>query len=256
MVGALKWGPIFLPRRVRGMQMDAGQALEQLEELGTAQNRKIYGRHGVREQMFGVSFANLNKLAKSIKRDHSLALELWDSGNHDARVLATMVADPGQADDALLEAWAAELDSYVITDAFSGFVGKTSYAKAKAEQWTGAEGEWPGRAGWHLVAHLAMKDQNLPDAYFGTLLETIEAEVHTRKNRVRDAMNNALIAIGIRNADLKEQALAAAARIGKVEVDHGETGCKTPDATQYIHRTLARREQKAKAAAEKAAAKG
>ena len=236
--------------------MNVEQALEQLEEMGTAQNRKVYARHGVREQMFGVSFANQNKLAKSIKRDHTLAVELWDSGNHDARILATMVADPALADDGFLEAWAAELDSYVITDAFSGFVGKTSHARAKAEQWTGAEGEWQGRAGWHLVAHLAMKDQDLPDSYFGALLATIEAEVHSRKNRVRDAMNNALIAIGIRNAELQEQALAAAARIGKVEVDHSETGCKTPDATDYIHRTLARREQKARAAAEKAAARG
>ena len=155
----------------------------------------------------------------------------------------------------LLEGWAEELDSYVITDAFSGLVGKTSHARARAEQWTGAEAEWPGRAGWHLVAHLAMKDQDLPDSYFEAQLATIEAEVHSRKNRVRDAMNNALIAIGIRNAELQEQALAAAARIGKVEVDHGETGCKTPDATEYIHRTLARREQKARAAAEKAAAR-
>ena len=235
--------------------MNVEQALAQLEEMGTAQNRKIYTRHGVREQMFGVSFGNLNKLAKSIKRDHSLAVELWSSGNHDARVLATMVADPSQADETFLEGWATELDSYVITDAFSGFVGKTPHARARAEHWTTADGEWPGRAGWHLVAHLAMKDQSLPDAYFTALLATIEGEIHSRKNRVRDAMNNALIAIGIRNADLQEQALAAAARIGKVDVDHGETGCKTPDATEYIHRTLARREQKAKAAAEKAAAK-
>ena len=83
-------------------------------------------------------------------------------------------------------------------------------------------------------------------------LATIEGEIHARKNRVRDAMNSALIAIGIRNDALEEQALAAATRIGKVEVDHGETGCKTPDAADYIRRTLDRRRQKAAAAAEKA----
>ena len=100
-----------------------------------------------------------------------------------------------------------------------------------------------------------MKEQDLPDSYFVARLDTIESEIHSRKNRVRDAMNNALIAIGIRNPALEQLALAAASRIGKVAVDHGETGCKTPDATEYIQRTLARREQKAKAAAEKAAAK-
>ena len=233
--------------------MNLQEAIQQLEEMGTSQNRKVYARHGVGPDMFGVSYANLNKLAKSIKRDHSLAFELWASGNHDARVLATMVADPSQADDELLVAWASDLDSYVITDAFSGFVGKTYLAQAKSEEWISSQGEWPGRAGWHLVAHLAMKAPDLSDDYFAARLSTIEDEIHARKNRVRDAMNNALIAIGIRNPFLEEQALAAAARIGKVEVDHGETGCKTPDAAQYIRRTLARREQKARAAAEKAA---
>ena len=235
--------------------MNLQEAMRQLEELGTAQNRKVYARHGVSDDMFGVSFANQNKLAKTIKRDHALALELWATGNHDARILATMVADPKQTNDTLLDAWVNDLDSYVVTDAFSGFVGKTSETRARAEEWCNSTEEWPGRAGWHLVAHLAMKDQDLSDDYFTTLLSTIEGEIHTRKNRVRDAMNNALIAIGIRNGALEERALAAAARIGKVEVDHGETGCKTPDASDYIRRTLSRREQKAKAAAEKAARK-
>ena len=235
--------------------MDLQEALHQLQEMGTAQNRKIYARHGVNPNLFGVSFANLNKLAKGIKRDHGLALDLWANGNHDGRVLATMVADPAQTDDELLQAWVSDLDSYVITDAFSGFVGKTALAQAKSEEWVGSDQEWTGRAGWHLVAHLAMKTPELPDSYFADRLATIENEVHARKNRVRDAMNNALIAIGIRNSVLEGLALAAAARIGKVEVDHGETGCKTPDAAQYIRRTLDRREQKARAAAEKAAEK-
>ena len=234
--------------------MNLQEAMQQLESFGTAQNRKIYGRHGVGDHMFGVSYANQNKLAKAIKRDQDLALQLWATGNHDARVLAAMVADPAQTRDSLLEAWADELDNYVLTDTFSSFVGKTSLAFDKAEHWCPSDGEWPGRAGWHMVAHLALKNQDLPDDYFTACLATIEGEIHVRKNRVRDAMNNALIAIGMRNDALEEQALAAA-RIGKVEVDHGQTGCKTPDATDYIRRTLARREQKAKAAAEKAAAK-
>jgi 3-methyladenine DNA glycosylase AlkD len=223
--------------------------MQQLQELGSAQNRKVYARHGVGNNMFGVSYGNLNKLAKAARTDQSLARELWATGNHDARVLATMAADPSQADERLLDQWLADLDSYVITDAFSGFVGKTQLARAKGEEWIGSDEEWPGRAGWHQVAHLAMNQPELPDAYFAAHLSTIENEIHARKNRVKDAMNSALIAIGIRNAALEEQALAAAARIGKVEVDHGETGCKTPDAAEYIRRTLERRRQKAAAKA-------
>ena len=229
--------------------MDVQEAIQQLHEMGTAQNRKVYARHGVRENMFGVSYANLNKLAKAARKDHSLALELWATGNHDARVLATMVADPSRAYESLLDEWLADLDSYVITDAFSGLAGKTGLAQVKGEEWIGSDGEWPGRAGWHLIAHLAMKNQDLPDTYFTAYLATIEGTIHVSKNRVKDAMNSALIAIGIRNDVLEEQALAAAARIGKVEVDHGETGCKTPDAADYIRRTLDRRRQKAAAKA-------
>lgn len=225
--------------------MNCAETLRQLESLGTEQNRKVYRRHGVSANLFGVSYANQRKLAKAIKRDHPLALELWASGNHDARILATMIADPAQGDDRLLDGWVADLGSYVLTDALAAFAGKTDRARDKAEEWRTAAAEWPGRAGWQLVAQLAMQDSDLPDAYFLARLADIEREIHTRQNRVRDAMNNALIAIGIRNAALEPPALAAAARIGKVVVDHGQTGCKTPDAAAYIHRTLARRRQKA-----------
>ena len=224
--------------------MNCQETLRQLESLGTEQNRKVYRRHGVSAHLFGVSYAHQHKLAKAIKRNHPLALELWASGNHDARVLATLIADPGQGDDPLLDEWVSDLDSYGLTDAFAGFAGKTGRARDKAEQWRPAAEEWPGRAGWQLVAHLAMQDKDLPDAYFRARLADIEREIHTRKNRVRDAMNNSLIAIGIRNAALEPPALAAAARIGKVIVDHGQTGCKTPDAAAYIQRTLARRRQR------------
>ncbi len=229
--------------------MNCQEALQELESLGTAQNRKIYRRHGVGANLFGVSYANQNQLAKAVKPDHSLARELWATGNHDARVLAAMVADPAQADAALLDSWVDDLDNYVLTDAFAGLAGQTSLAYDKAEQWGCAAAEWPGRAGWLLVARLALKNRDLPDAYFIARLDTIEREIHHRKNRVRDAMNSALIAIGIRNDALEQPALAAAARIGKVAVDHGETGCKTPDAAEYIRRTLTRRRQKAQAGA-------
>ena len=221
--------------------MRHAQVMEMLEGMGTEQNRKVYRRHGVREKMFGVSYANQNALRKTIGQDHDLAFSLWATGNHDAMVLATMIADPARADSSLLEKWARDLDSYVLSDALSGYVRKTPLARKKMERWGRSRGEWIGRTGWLLLAQIAMHDQELPDSYFQSHLETIRREIHTRKNRVRDAMNNALIAIGMRNARLRTLALAAAKRIGKVEVDHGETGCKTPDAAAYIARALRRK---------------
>jgi len=88
-----------------------------------------------------------------------------------------------------------------------------------------------------------MKDSSLSDDYFSDLLSTIETNIHQAKNRTRYSMNNALIAIGIRNPLLQKKATAAAKRIGTVHVDHGETGCKTPDAVSYIIKTVQRKKK-------------
>jgi 3-methyladenine DNA glycosylase AlkD len=215
-----------------------------LKSLGTAQNRKILARHGVGKEMYGVSFANLNRLTKEITKDHALAQELWRSGNHDARVLATTVADPLEVSPQLLDAWKSDLDNHVITDAFSSLVAKTRFAQDRLEHWTKSSQEWTGRAGWLVFALLAMKDGALEDEYLEARIPMIEERIHKAKNRVRDAMNSALIAIGARSAALEEKAVAAALRIGKVEVDHGRTGCKTPDAVTYIRKTRARKKRR------------
>lgn len=219
--------------------------MQALEDAGSEQNRKVYRRHGIGGAQFGVSYAALAKLAKKIKTDHELAQQLWKTGNHDARVLATMIADPEQATEAQLEAWREDLDQYVICDAFVRyFVSRTPVARKKAEAWSRSDEEWSGRAGWLLLASVAMSEDREGDAYFEKRLAEIEEGIHQARNRVRDAMNGALIGIGLRNARLRTQALAAARRIGKVHVDHGETGCKTPDAAAYIERAQARRKRK------------
>jgi 3-methyladenine DNA glycosylase AlkD len=224
--------------------MDIKEALKKLEDFGTEQNRKIYKRHGATGEMFGVSYANLGKLAKEIKKDHELARRLWKTGNHDARILATMIADPRQFSSAEIDDWSKNLPNYIISEAFAKVVGQSEFAGEKAEKWADSENEWLASAGWFLVGSLT-SDKNLSDAFFEPYLQTIETDIHNRKNRVRYAMNMALIAIGVRNEFLQNQALLVANKIGKVEVDHGETGCKTPDATEYILKTTEHRKKKA-----------
>ena len=225
--------------------MNLNSTLRELKRRGTAQNRKVYRRHGVGENMYGVSFADLRLLAKQIKMDQALAVELWATGNHDAQVLATLIADPARFDAKTLDAWSKDLENYVITDQFAGLVARTRYWQKKAEKWHSARGEWIGRAGWNLIGQLALHQRDLPDSTFEPYLIEIETGIHQRKNRVREAMNNTLIAIGIRNAALQEKALSAARTIGPVEIDHGETNCKTPNAADYILRTIEHRHKKA-----------
>lgn len=228
--------------------MNYQETMQQLEALGTEQNRKVYRRHGARENLFGVSYANLKELRKRIKSDQPLAEQLWQSGNHDAGVLATMIADPRQMDEALIAAWLRDIDSYPITDAFVDVVFKTAGAKSWIDRWIDEDDEWVGRAGWHLLGQFALYDDSLADEFFLPYLAKIEAEIHGRKNRTRQAMHNALLAIGVRSEALEAQAIAAAGRIGHVAIDHGETNCKTPDTIPYIQKARRHRMSKVKAA--------
>jgi 3-methyladenine DNA glycosylase AlkD len=221
--------------------MNVQEALDTLKSLGTEQNRKIYRRHGAGEDVYGVSFAHLKDLKKKIKSDHELAVALWNSGNHDARMLAPMIAEPARLDPATLDAWAKGLRNYVETDALADIAARAPHARETMARWIAADEEWIGAAGWRILTNVAMHEDGLPDEYFERFLSTIESDIHDSPNRIRHGMNNALIAIGIRNPALQEKALAAAARIGKVKVDHGATGCKTPDAAGYIQKVLERK---------------
>ncbi len=224
------------------------QVMRKLQAAGTAQNRKVYARHGVDREMFGVSFGELGKLKKKIKQDHELGLMLWDSGNHDARILATMIVDPHKLTSKQLDSWARDLDNDVVTDAFAKVVAQSRFGRRKMETWTKRKGEWISSAGWIVLAQLAMSndDEELTDNDFLAFLAIIEQTIHDRPNRTRYTMNNALIAIGIRNSKLQKRAVAAAKKIGPVEVDHGETSCKTPDAAAYIAKTVAHHKAKAR----------
>ncbi|HYF95655.1 MAG TPA: DNA alkylation repair protein [Symbiobacteriaceae bacterium] len=219
--------------------MTFAEVMQTLESLGTEQNRKIYGRHGGGSNMFGVSWAEIRKLAKKIKQDHALAVRLWESGSFEAMVIATMVADPKALQQAEVEDWVRALKWHAVTDEFvNNLISKTAYAGDLALAWIGSPAEQVGRAGWHLVGVLAKSGRERLD--YAQLLTEIEQSIHTAPNRKREAMNNALIAIGIYRPELTASAIAAAGRIGKVAIDHGDTSCKTPDAAAYIQKALAR----------------
>jgi len=146
---------------------------------------------------------------------------------------------------AALNAWAQDLDDRHLAGAFSNVAAEAPSAKKLMEKWTSARNELVACAGWHTLASLARQENDLSDAYLKKYLEKIEARIHGSANWVRYAMNNALINVGVRNPKLEKLAIAAARRIGTVEVDHGETGCKTPEAVAYIKKTVAYNKKKA-----------
>ncbi len=224
--------------------MTFDEVMATLESQGTEQARTIYRRHGATGPVFGVSFAVINKLARRIKIDHPLALELWATGNHDARQLAAKIVDPATLTLRAARSWLNGADDYMTVGAVAGVVAASPHARRLSDEWRDKRDEWTASTGWLIVAFSAENPRVFTAADLTTLLAQIASEIHDRPNRVRHEMNQAVITIALRSKPLQKRALAAARRIGPVEVDHGETGCKTPEAIGYIEKTVAHRERK------------
>jgi 3-methyladenine DNA glycosylase AlkD len=226
--------------KTQGESMSLTDVMRALEKAGSEQTRKTYGRHGARGPMFGVSFGTLGTLQKRIRVDHELARKLWDTGNVDARNLAMKIADPAVMKPAELDRWARENGMPMCDLYIASLASESPHGTAKAREWLASSDVKLRAAGWTLVGVLANRDEATPDEAFAKRLEQIEKSIHSAPNEEKHAMNGALIAISGRSAALRKAACAAAKRIGKVEVDHGDTACQTPDAIPYIEKLWAR----------------
>ncbi len=227
-----------------GEAMSLADVMRALEKAGSEKTRKTYARHGATGPMFGVAFGTLFDLQKRIRVDHSLALALWDTGNVDARNLAMKIADPAVMKPADLDRWARENAMRMCNLYIGSLASESPHGATKAREWLASSDVKLRAAGWTLVGILANRDESSPDAVFTKYLEQIEKGIHGAPNEEKGAMNGALIAIGGRSAALRKSACAAAKRIGKVEVDHGDTACETPDAIPYIDKLWARSDGK------------
>jgi 3-methyladenine DNA glycosylase AlkD len=231
--------PSKKPAATPASRMTLKETMAALEKAGSAQTRKTYARHGAKEPMFGVSFAFLGTLVKRIGVDQELARGLWETGNFDARNLAMKIADPAQMTPAELDRWARDTGVRMVCLYVASLACEGPHAAAKVDQWLASPDEADRNHGWALLGQMAHRDAAARDAWFSDHLARIERTIHGAPNYERYAMNSALIGIGCRSAALRKAALAAAKRIGKVEVDHGDTACKTPDARESIEKTWA-----------------
>ncbi len=222
--------------------MTTPEILSTLKKLGKPSTAAIYKRHGASDNVFGVLTSDIAKLQKKIKVDHALAMELWKSGNADARILALLVADPEKVTGPVADGWVNDgpvrfLDSYLC-----GVLAKSPIADKTMKAWMKSSDESHREIGYGILsARLRDNADAVSDADAEKALTTIEKEIHRSPNWARRAMNGALISIGIYKPALRKKAMDAAKRIGTVDVDHGETGCKTPEAIPYIEKAVKRK---------------
>lgn len=228
----------MVQKRTTGRKMGSislEKALDRLREQGTAQNIKVYRRHGAKGELFGVSFAHIDALAAEIGNNLELARQLWLSGNADAMNLAASIADPEQITPEELDEWVASINFYPVADCFvRRLVAHSRWALEKMEAWSRSKQEFTRRCAYELATRLAKSNRAIEGRIFLDLLVRLERDILGSPNRARQAMLSALIAIGKRNEELRLAALAAAQRIGPVVIDHGQTGCKTPDAIKEL----------------------
>ena len=191
------------------------EVLAKLEALGRAENVAGMARFGiVVQKAFGVSAPNLRKLAREIGRDQKLSLALWKTGVHDARHLAGFIGDPDAVTPAQMERWARDFDSWSVVDGCCCHLFVyTRHAWKKALAWSRREEEFVKRAGFSLMAYLAVHDREAADGKFLKLLPVIQRGARDERHFVKKGVNWALRQIGKRNAGLNRAAIARAKRI-------------------------------------------
>ncbi len=162
----------------------------------------------------GVSIPNLKRMAKQIGTDHSLAQQLWASDMHEARILAGIVDDPKRVTEEQMERWVKDFDSWDVCDqCCSNLFDKTPFAYRKAAEWSKRREEFVKRAGFALMAALAVHDKKAKDEAFTGFLPAIEEAADDQRNFVKKAVNWALRQIGKRNLGLNKKAVETATRI-------------------------------------------
>lgn len=211
------------------------EIITELERVGTEKIQANYTAHGAVGKFFGVSSAQLSRLQKKIKTDHALAFELWNSGNIDAQILATMIVDKNSVDEKLLDGWAREIRYYALADAFvSNVVASSSFRITKMNAWMVSSEEYVRRCGYLILACIAEEKESLSDDEFIRHLHAIGKEIQLMENRARQAMYDALIAIGKRNKLLNMEAMIVASQIGPVYIEHGDKKLKASHAMEIL----------------------
>jgi 3-methyladenine DNA glycosylase AlkD len=219
--------------------MTTAEILLELERFGDKQTKLTHIRHGAKEPLFGVKIADLKKILKKTKKNHELALELFNSGNSDAMYLAGLMADEDKMTEAQLNDWVVKANWYYLSEfAVPWVAAETKHAFKLALQWIQSDEERIAAAGWATLSYFAglKNDEEIDIDTYSALLDKITSEIHSAKNRVRYTMNGFVIATGAYIKPLNDKAKSVASKIGKVSVDMNGTACKVPLASEYLEK--------------------
>lgn len=195
------------------------EVLDELSRMADPSRLSGMARYGIAtERAFGITVTQLRGYARTLGRDQELAAELWDSGVHEARLLATMVAEPALVTEVQVDAWIRDVDSWDLCDGLCGnLVDRTPFALDKVVEWTARDEEFVKRAGFALIAWMAVHRKDLNDECFEAFLPTIREGSTDERNYVKKAVNWALRQIGKRSEGLNRRSIETARDIQRMD---------------------------------------
>jgi len=219
--------------------MKTSEAIARLKKRGNAAMKKIYISHGAREPYFGVTMGDIKALARRIKTDHALGLELYKTGISDAMILAGHIVDPAKFTVALLDEWVAAATWNMLTDRCVAVVAaKSPFGFQVARTWVRSRKEMTACTGYATYACLfmALKGRDTDPAETRALIKSIADTIHKQGPHLQNAMNNCLIIAGINIKALHADALKAAAKVGKIKPLVADNSCNVQTAVDYLKR--------------------
>lgn len=223
--------------------MTVNEIMADLQTHGSESIKKILLNHGVKEPFFGVKIEHLKTIQKKVKKDYSLAKDLYATGNADAMYLAGLITDDSKMTKADLQAWAEQALSNNINEYTVPWVAaESNYGFELGLEWIDSDKDHVAAAGWSTLGNVAAlkADSELDLTTYRALLERVINNIHTSANRVKARMNIFVMNVGCYILPLADEAVAAANKIGAVYVDTSGTACKVPDAVTYIDKVKAR----------------
>jgi 3-methyladenine DNA glycosylase AlkD len=238
--------------------MKLSQVMKQLEQQGDEKVRLRYVRDGAGDNVFGVLLGKIRGLAKTLGTDHALGLELWATGNHEARILACMVLDPEALTEKQARTLLEPLSSPTLVDELTGRVlVHAPIAAALQVRWMDGSDELPRRAGWKILAGRIARG-SVEDLDIGATLARIERELPLAPYRVKEGINYCLVWIGIHLPAHTAEAIAIGERLGRWDprpVPKGCTSWYAPDAIAAMLAVRSGEKTEARKAMEAAQAK-
>lgn len=200
------------------------ELIEKIKSLSNPEAVTGMARFGINpKSTYGVSIPVLRKMAKEIGQNHALAQKLWDSGIHEARILAGMIDSPNEVTENQMERWVKDFDSWDVCDQVcSNLFDRTKFAHKKAMDWSRRKEEFVKRAGFVLMATLSVHDKKARDEEYLKFLPIIRREARDERNFVKKAVNWAIRQIGKRNLYLNRIAIETAKEIQGFDSKHAK----------------------------------